>query len=698
MKALHLLLLPALAFVAAAAPISDTTVRQAAARVDRLLEDDLKAAGLKPTGRIDDATFLRRAYLGIIGRIPSIDETTRFLDDPSDDKRHDLIDTLVDSPGFDSHLFNWTADLLRLQTNQEQFGLGWHVWLRKSLAEDKPWDEMVSAMLSSTGHTSSDPAVGYYLRDRNMQLDNFSNTMQVFLGRQIGCAQCHDHPFDDWSQYDYYQMAAFGGGFQYRSRDAADAARKAAMAMVKQPANPKAKPAPASFGPNKKKSQANEQAKKAAAREEARKREEAKRELRKQQQAYQNQIKKVAGTFRPLFSDFNRNAVFDNPDTLLKLPSDYQYKDAKPGDKVPAETLFGTKLKNVAPEDRRDVFAEWVASPENPYFTKVIANRMWQRTFGFGLVDPVDDWSDDSETRHPEVLAYLETTMKGTDYNLREFLRILFHTRLFQRECLTEEPAMGVPLAFRGPVLTRMSAEQIFDSFLVLRNGEISDAGSSKFQRTWDDYQDRISNLLNAPPRDLLVLAESAKQGEEAKRKAQADVREAQKKLAEAKNPQQRKDAQRAIADAKERLSKARKMEMPVMRNLRVNGGGNKSGPLRASEYPAPFGLGSLVREFGGSDRQTPSSGHTTATVPQALALLNDPQTDIVSGKKSRLARELMKCASSEERIDHLFLTLLSRMPTEAERSRYAPMAENPTQLRDLTRAMLTSNRFLFIQ
>lgn len=697
MKTPLFLLLPVLTLAVGAAPLSDSTVRQAAARIDRLLEDDLKTAGLEPNARIDDATFLRRAYLGIIGRIPSYRETTAFLDDQAEDKRHALIDQLVDSPGFDSHLFNWTADLLRLQTNQEQFGLGWHVWLRKSIAENKSWSIMVNEMLSSTGHTAKDPAVGYYLRDRNMQLDNFSNTMQVFLGRQIGCAQCHDHPFDDWSQYDYYQMAAFGGGFQYRSQEAADTARKAALALVKQPEKPSARPAPASFAPNKKKKNQASDAARQAAREEARRKELAKKEARKRQQAFQNEIKKVSTSFRPLFQDFNRNAVFDNPEALLKLPADYQYKDAKPGQKVPAETLFGAKLKDVAPENRRDTFARWVASPENPYFTKVIANRMWQRTFGFGLVDPVDDWSDDSETLHPEVLAYLETTMKGADYNLREFLRVLFHTRLFQRECLTEEPSMGMPLAFRGPVLTRMSAEQIFDSFLVLRAGEVSDAVSPRFQQSWDGYMESVSNLLNAPPRDLMILAESAKQGEASKRKAQSDVRAAQKQLADAKSSDQRKAAQRKLASARKRFVEARKMETPIMRNTRI-GRPNGQMPLRASEYPTPFALGTMVREFGGSDRETPSSSHTTATVPQALALLNDPQTDIVANKKTYLARELMKNHSGKDRLDHLFLALLSRKPTEAESVRYAQLAEDPMQLRDLTRALLTSNRFLFIQ
>lgn len=198
----------------------------AAARIDHLLEEDLKEANLKPTGRVDDGIFLRRAYLSIIGRIPTEDEAREFLNNPSSDKRTKLIESLTASPGFDSHLFNWTADLLRVQTDQEQFGLGWHVWLRQSLSENKPWDKIVREMLSATGHAADNPAVGYYLRDRNMQLDNFSNSMQVFLGRQIGCAQCHDHPFDDWSQLDYYQMAAFGGGFVYRSDESRQAKQR----------------------------------------------------------------------------------------------------------------------------------------------------------------------------------------------------------------------------------------------------------------------------------------------------------------------------------------------------------------------------------------------------------------------------------------------------------------------------------------
>ncbi len=650
--------------VAAAKPLPDTVVRQAAARIDQLLAADLQRAELKPAPRIDDATFLRRAYLGVIGRIPSADEAAGFLNDASTGKREALIDRLTASPGFDSHLFNWAADLLRVQTRQEQFGLGWHVWLRKSLAEDKPWDAMVSEMLSSNGHCSTDPAVGYYLRDRNMQLDNFSNTMQVFLGRQIGCAQCHDHPFDDWSQYEYYEMAAFGGGIQYRSGEAQDAINKAVAEL-----NPGTTTTVAS---------------------------------KKQKREKQNLSRSLANQFRPLFKELGKNAIVDNPDSQLRLPDDYQYRDGKPGQAIPPATLFGEKLTHITPENRRESFAGWVVSPNNPYFTKSITNRLWQRTFGHALIGTADDLKDDSETFHPELVAFLDTTMKEADYDLRQFLRILFHTRLFQQECLTEEPAMGEPVAFTGPALTRMTAEQLHDSFLVLSNGQVDDSANGSLARSWESYTEQIRTLLQAETRDLLVLAESAKQGEELERKAQTELRAAQKVLAAADTPEARRKAQAALQQARVRFQQARSQADPLrsmqMVKKKPGRGGGKKSTLRASELPAPFNPGTLVREFGGSDRQTPSSGTTEATIPQALALLNDSDTDILTGRRSTLGRKLAALPTPGARLDQLFLTLFADRPADSEKQRLLPHANDDTALRDLATAMLTSNRFIFIQ
>lgn len=676
-KALFLFLFALGIPAAHAKTLTEKQARDAAARIDSLLAADLKATNLLANGRIDDTTFLRRSYLGIIGRIPTEEEARAFLDDASSEKRAALVDSLSASPGFDSHLFNWTADLLRVQTKQEQFGLGWHVWLRKSLSEDKPWDVLVQEMLSSTGHASKDPAVGYYLRDRNMQLDNFSNTMQVFLGRQIGCAQCHDHPFDDWSQYEYYQMAAFGGGFSYRSEDAQKTIRRVAMDL-----KPSTKVAGGKF----------ERGNKAGG-----------NFRRKGAGGNRDEARKFAKTLQPLFKDFKKNALIDDPSQSLRLPEDYQYRDAEPKAVVAPETLFGAHLENVAPEERRVAFAKWVTSPENPFFTKVIANRLWARTFGHGLLDPVDDWSEDSKPAHPAVLAFLETTMKAVDYDLRQFSRVLFLTDLFQRECDTTEPEPGIAHTVRGPALQRMTAEQIYDSMQVLTNGEVDDSPRSSHGTKWEEYTVSIGKLLTAESRDLIVLGESATHAETAFRNAQSEFRKMQRALGDATTAMERTRLRTELRAARQKqVEYARQrnplsmmsMDMMQMGKREERGGAT----TRASEHPAPFNPSTLVREFGGSDRTTPSSGDTIPTVPQALALLNDPTTDIIGGKRSTLGKRLSSMKDPEQRLDTIFLSLYARLPSAREKETYAPMAKDPNALRDLTRAMLTSNQFIFVQ
>ncbi len=662
-----------------AAPLPAAEVREMAARIDQLVERDLHQAGLEPLPLTDDATFLRRAYLGIIGRIPTEAEARRFLESTDADRRARLIDELTASPGFDSHLFNWTADLLRVETNNQKHGLGWHVWLRRSLAEDKPWNQLVNEMLAAEGHCVDDPAVGYYLRDRNMQLDNFSNSMQVFLGRQIGCAQCHDHPFDDWSQFDYYRMAAFTGGFNYRSRDADQKLHRLAVDTL-----PADKPARAVTPRNQPKPGKKEQAQR----------------KRKLQQQRNRNIQQAKRKFRPLFNEFNRNALIDDPRRKLKLPEDYQYSDAEPESAVAPETLFGPRVGGVAPQDRRTSFADWVTHRDNPYFTKVIANRLWRRTFGHGLHEPVDDWKEDSEPAHPEVLALLEKAMRDVDHDLRQFQRILFHTRIFQRQSAAVEPAMGVAAPVQGPTLRRMSAEQLFDSFLVLRSGAGCDEPSTRHGDRWQDYRDQVHRMLEASTDDLVELSKSVKQADEAFRKAQSEIREARQSLADAGSQEQRKSIRQDIERKRKRVQQLNRERDPLraFASPADDRKGRNNQPLRASEHPAPFRPGTLVREFGGSDRQTSSSRHTIATIPQALALLNDPKTDIIAHPNTRLARQLRKIESPGTRLDLLFHTLYARPPSAAETERFAPYTDDPTALRDLTRAMLTSNEFLFIR
>ena len=649
-------------------PLTDSEVAKRAGKIDSLLLVGLEKAGLEANDKIDDGTFVRRAYLEIIGRIPTVDEARTFLESTDEGKREALIDSLVASPGFDSHLFNWAADLLRVKTKQEEFGLGWHVWLRQSLAEDKPWDKVVFEMLASTGHTVTNPAVGYYLRDRNMQLDNFSNTMQVFLGRQIGCAQCHDHPFDDWTQMDYYQMAAFTGGIDYKSVEASDSVKR----VVDDLATTIPKPYKEDKGESKKR--------------------------------FKTESRQIMKSIRPVFGTFDRNAIFENGNKTLRLPEDYQYADAEPKTAVEPMTLFGERISGVDSGERKDVFARWVTSPVNPYFSKVIANRLWARTFGHGLLDPVDDWSDDSRPAHPEVLAYLEKTMKEVDYDLRQFSRILFRTDLFQRECDVVEPNPGVPHLVQGPRLKRMSAEQLYDSLLVLKFGESQDEVFQRGVQRWENYTAQIEGILEMESEDLVALGAVAIEARGEYDRLRGVVFHKQKELREAKTAKEKERLKKEISETNKEVQRLGKLRDPAKpgssQMIQMGGGGNnerqRNMRLRASELPAPFKPGSLVRDFGGSDRDTPSSGESVATVPQALTLLNDRDADFMD-RKGYLWGTLQPM-SAEERLNTVFLGVYSRFPSAEEKERYTDLAERPLKLRDLTRAMLTTDRFIFIQ
>ena len=206
--------------------------------------------------------------------------------------------------------------------------------------------------------------------------------------------------------------------------------------------------------------------------------------------------KKFARDYASLFRDFRKNAVADNPAQKLKLPHDYQYNDGKPGEVIAPKTYFGASVSNVSPTERRKVFADWITSPDNPYFTKVIVNRLWAEVFGRGIVEPVDDWSETTTVSHPKLVDYLCKVMVATDYDVKQFMRVLYHTRLFESAVAAREADMGASFDFRGPVLRRMSAEEIHDSFISLEFGNKDSIVNRRMEMQWENYTKSVENLF----------------------------------------------------------------------------------------------------------------------------------------------------------------------------------------------------------
>jgi Protein of unknown function (DUF1553)/Protein of unknown function (DUF1549) len=179
--------------------------------VDAAIHQKLRALGLPASQVCDDVTFLRRVSVDIAGRLPTLSESEHFIADRSSGKREALVSRLLDSTDYADYFANKWAAVLRNKRRldvEKRSTFAFHEWIRESLHENKPYDRFVREILTATGTPGQSPPVGWYreVKDAAAQLED---TAQLFLGLRIQCARCHHHPFEKWSQQDYYSFSAF---------------------------------------------------------------------------------------------------------------------------------------------------------------------------------------------------------------------------------------------------------------------------------------------------------------------------------------------------------------------------------------------------------------------------------------------------------------------------------------------------------
>ena len=634
-------------FFAQANTLSNQAVLAEAKLIDQILLKTHENKKIEVPEKTSEANFARRIFLKLAGRIPTYKEITSYLSNESKNKKSALIDKLVEAPAYQSQMFNWWADLLRLQSRMRggfQIGAGeiYNHWVRKQINENTPFDQMVYSLISAQGYPWENGASGYYLRDAGMELDNMSNTTQLFLGTQMVCAQCHNHPFDKWTQQEYYKMAAFTYGISTRMGGNLQNDLKSHFARMDK-----------KLPPQKRKQKA--QSKQSFA-------------LRK---ALQEMI-------QPLRYGARHTA------RQLTLPHDYQYDDAQPKDRVSAAPIFGEVLEVQNSDNKVEVYAKWMTSPENPRFTKVIANRMWKKVFGRGLVEPVDDWRDDTRASIPVLLDHLEKLMIRVNFNLKDFQRVLTNVEVYERESINYEVSDNQPYYFQGPILARMSAEQLWDSFISLaipypderiRDPEIIENKLNRFS----EYQNKIFNL------DTKAMVSLAAKAAKASEQVLGEMDRIQKELREA----QEADDRVAVAKLRRDYTKARNQQRSLFAKLimgddfdvrslynRGTSGigkadsrwkGFNTGLMRASEITTPAPPGHFLREFGQSDREMIENSNRQASVTQALTLLNGVLYGAVFSPQSQLSKNLSHPQSDQEKLEVIFLTLLNRKPNAEE-------------------------------
>lgn len=374
--------------------------------VDEQVFAKLRKVRLNPAALCPDEVFIRRAFLDLLGIIPTAEEARAFVADPAKDKRARLVDALLERPEFaESWALKW-ADLLRLdeRTLDEKGALLFYHWLRESLATHKPLDQFARELVAGRGSTYATPPANYY-RNLRTPIERAEAAAQVWLGTRLQCAQCHNHPYERWTQDNYHDWTALFARVDYqvlenRRRDENDKHefKGEQVVFVKeqgQHRNPRTgQPAVARF----------------------------------------------LGAMNPVEVGSIDSAI-RNPQSALAWPTN---------------AITGpTEL---------DALAAWLTSPEHPLFARVQANRIWFHLMGRGLVEPIDDFRLTNPASHPALLDALTAELVKSGFDLRHVIRLIVNSRTYQ---LASEPAPGGgddPVNYSHTVVRRLTAEQLLDA------------------------------------------------------------------------------------------------------------------------------------------------------------------------------------------------------------------------------------------
>jgi len=411
-------------------PLGPATAREPAkaatggdpAEVVKLIDEGLKTAWeenkITPSARCDDYDFVRRASLDIIGRIATPAEIKAFLDDSTKDRRSKLIERLLKHEDYARNWANIWANWLL--TRSGSFGKGQYheqtqTWLEDQFAQNKPFHEIVKALITAEGKNTDNGAVNFILahvgeaapRGEERENGQFnmvpitSRISRLFLGIQTQCTQCHDHPFDaKLKQNHFWGINAF-------------------LRQVHRDGTP---PVPGM---------------------------------------------RMMG-YSPLTlrddTTVNEDAqVFFETRNAKLLPAKAQFLD---GTKVTSEIQGGKKVP-IQGKGRREELAALVI--EHPNFGKAQVNRMWAHFFGKGIINPIDDFNDQNQPSHPELLEELGKRYKHYGFDQKQLIRWICNSEAYNLSCVankTNEKPESEQL-FSRMLVKSMSPEELFESLMV---------------------------------------------------------------------------------------------------------------------------------------------------------------------------------------------------------------------------------------
>ena len=412
--------------------------------IDEHVSAKLAALNVPASRLSSDEMFLRRAFLDTIGTLPTEDEVRAFVADARGDKRARSIDELLQRPEFVDQWTMLLGDLFQNRKERDHDVRGtkgvraFHQWLREQVAVNRPWNELARAVLTSRGNTDEHPEIGYYVVTigefrQTQQSDVVASVAQAFLGTRIGCAKCHNHPLEKYTQDDYYHFAAFFSRVAFERKNSQAEATELLQATEHQH--------------NQLRGLAHVQRLLVA--KEATPKPEKEEDQKKLEQELDGLRKQIEGLSKEIETIGNSPVTVQQPRTNQQLP-------AQPLDRA---------VMTIAPgSDPRAALADWMTSGRNESFNGSIVNRVWQHFLGVGLVEPVDDIRASNPPTNPALWKALNADFVAHGFDLRHLMRTILNSRTYQLSSETVADNEADTKFYSHYYARRLPAELLLDA------------------------------------------------------------------------------------------------------------------------------------------------------------------------------------------------------------------------------------------
>jgi hypothetical protein len=373
-------------------------------RIDELVWDKLRQLGILASELADDATFLRRLYLDTLGVLPNTEEVRSFLGNPNETKRQAEIDRVLARDEYaDYWALKWSDVLLvdrKLLGDRGAFEL--HRWLRQQLAANRPYDAWARELLTASGNSGQYGPVNLYRALRTPE-ELTRSVSQALLGIRLECAQCHHHPFERWSQDDFYGLAGFFNGLDRKSLGA------------------------------------------------------------------------------------GRELVFYSGLRETRIPVLNRA--------VPTHVLDGQPLAS-SDRDPRDHLAQWMTAPQNPWFARLLANRLWKQFFGRGVVDPEDDLRSTNPATNEPLMVYLTEQVVASGFDIKAAIRQILNSRVYQLSSVPNGTNRDDEQNFSRHYLRRLPAEVLLDAISDVTGAPEAFAGFPPGTRAIELWDNRLPSYF----------------------------------------------------------------------------------------------------------------------------------------------------------------------------------------------------------